>query len=106
MEPLLLRAIESVVEKTVLKSVQETVGSLEQTLGSAVAQLGFWSHMQLQDFRSDSTPSVQRAAFKKLLVTHYQPERNTEAQASTSSSLKCMVTGVTANWGDVQVRLQ
>jgi hypothetical protein len=106
MEPLLLRAIESVVEKTVLKSVQETVGNLEETLGSAVAQLGFWSHMQLQDFRSDSTPSVQRAAFKKLLVTHYQLECDTEAQASTSSSLTCMVTGVTANWGDVQVRLQ
>lgn len=95
MESRLLTAIESVVEKT-----------LERKLESVVAQLRFWSHMQLQDFRSDSTPSVQRADFKKHLVTHYQPECNTQAQASSASSLRCMVTGVTANWGDVQVRLQ
>lgn len=70
-----------------------------QSLKSVEAGLELLWHLQLSDFLSDKTPSEQRHTFKPLLITHYQPE----APEKTPSLLKCMVTGVSVNYGDVVV---
>lgn len=92
-----------------------------QKLDFANAQLAWWSHLQLQSFRCDDTPSdYERAQYKEKLINHYQPHAVSERPNSSNSPnstgsgpsgespqcthLERMDPGVTANIEDGQVR--
>jgi hypothetical protein len=97
-----LEAVKDVAESmilTKLHAVQEAVEENKDATEALGAQLGVLSRLELEDFRSDGTPSVLRNEFKRHLIAHYEPEDN------SPFTLKCMATGLYINSGDIQVRL-
>jgi hypothetical protein len=97
-----LEAVKDVAEKMILTKLHAVQEAVEENKGATEAlgaQLGVRSCLELEEFRSDDTPSVLRKEFKPHLIAHYEAEDN------STYNLKCMVTGLYVNSEDIQVGL-